>query len=408
MGSTAFTYVITSTNILMMSIDTYEQRIVDAMTCPRLYNRVANAIRSGDLDIAFEIMANREDETIDVDKIRAECVATITESRTNGRFTVESWTVGQEEAEWKVSYVPSGSVEPMYIHGKFFERILASFDDDCAMESLNRFLDAAESNPYTNIAPVDLFEFLAVNNHPITTDGHFLSFKIVRQDLYDLYTGKVYHGIGTEVALDPSEVNFNRSVTCSSGLHFCSKDYLPSYGGFYGRNEDSAVLIVKISPAEVAAFPRDYNNAKGRAVKYTVVAQMPAGEYTRIIESITSHHIIDEKDIVHICINAKMESNANRNIGDVKQAAAKFVQDVEQAAVKQFNELVAAAGPVPTIAHVGWIVMAYNTATKANIRCVANAGSRAAARAIAARYNEDFRTDSVGYRVWDNRQLVTS
>ena len=405
MQSSNYTFVITQTSILMIDLVTYEQRIVDAMSCPRLYNKVTTLIQTDDLAAAYELMANKTDEVVDVDAIRAECMSAIIETRTRGRFTMEGWTNGDNSREWKVSYTPSTGGERMYIHGTFFERILAAFDDDGVMEVMEKFLVAAESNPYSNIAPVDLFEFLAVNSHPITTDGHFLAFKIVRNDLYDLHSGTVYHGIGTEVALDPKDVDFNRSVTCSTGLHFCSKDYLPQYGGFFGRSEPAAVLVVKISPSEVAAFPRDYNNAKGRAVKYTVVARLPERDCRAAIEAITSLHIIDDSDIANICMNAQIQSRNTVTAAKTERSVLAFANEVDTTVTNEVNKRVTAAGPVPTIAHVGWIVMSHYVTQNAAIpiQCVANAKSRAEARVIAKRYNEDFATDTLVYRVWDNR-----
>lgn len=403
MHSNNYTFVVTKTNILMLDRSTYEQRIVDAMSCPRLYNKVTNLIQANDLAAAYELMANKTDEVIDVNAIRAECLSAIIETRTHGRFTMEGWTSGDDSREWKVSYTPSTGGERMYIHGTFFQRILAAFDDDAVMEVMEKFLVAAESNPYSTIAPVDLFEFLAVNNHPITTDGHFLAFKIVRNDLYDLHSGTVYHEIGSEVALDPKDVDFNRSVTCSTGLHFCSKDYLPQYGGFFGRSESAAVLVVKISPSEVAAFPRDYKNAKGRAVKYTVVARLPEHDCKAAIDAITSLHIIDESDIVNICMNAQAQSRNTVTAAKTEQSMIAFTNKVDVTVTDEVNKRVAAAGPVPTIAHVGWVVMSHSVTQNLPIQCVANAKSRAEARVIAKRYNDDFATDTLVYRVWDNR-----
>jgi len=66
------------------------------------------------------------------------------------------------------------------------------------------------------------------------------------------------------------KVDNDRNRTCSTGLHFCSKTYLPAFGGSSGYR----VMIVKVSPEDVVAIPSDYKNAKGRACKYEVVGEI--------------------------------------------------------------------------------------------------------------------------------------
>ena len=63
------------------------------------------------------------------------------------------------------------------------------------------------------------------------------------------------------------DVDDNRDNTCSTGLHFCSKDYLNSFGG-------ARTVIVKINPRDVVSIPSDYNQTKGRACRYEVVGEI--------------------------------------------------------------------------------------------------------------------------------------
>ena len=69
--------------------------------------------------------------------------------------------------------------------------------------------------------------------------------------------------------MERNKVDDNQNNTCSSGLHFCSKEYLSHFGG-----SDSRTMIVKINPADVVSIPTDYNNSKGRACKYVVVGEL--------------------------------------------------------------------------------------------------------------------------------------
>ena len=137
-------------------------------------------------------------------------------------------------------------------------------------EVLVKFLDNLINNP-DHRAVQDFYDFLIVNNLAMTEDGHFLAYKIVRGDFKDLYTGTMDNSPGKVVAMDRSKVNPDPNQTCSHGLHICSKDYLPQYGGFYGSGKPSKILVVKVNPADVVAFPKDYNNAKARVCSYTVL-----------------------------------------------------------------------------------------------------------------------------------------
>src|SRR3546814_19689465 len=65
-----------------------------------------------------------------------------------------------------------------------------------------------------------------------------------------------------------SECDEDPDRTCSSGIHFCSIDYLKK--GPVGSSDDP-VMIVKIDPADVTAIPRDYNDTKGRCCRMEVV-----------------------------------------------------------------------------------------------------------------------------------------
>ena len=116
----------------------------------------------------------------------------------------------------------------------------------------------------------DMFRFLEYNSLPITKEGNFIAYKLVRHDYKDIYTGKIDNGVGATPTMFREDCEFNREITCSSGLHFCSKDYLPHYG-----NMDSRIMILEINPADVISIPVDYNNAKGRACKYKVVGEIP-------------------------------------------------------------------------------------------------------------------------------------
>jgi hypothetical protein len=101
------------------------------------------------------------------------------------------------------------------------------------------------------------------------------------------------NSVGKIVEMERNEVDDNKDQTCSTGLHFCSQDYLPHFGNGY----DSRVVILKINPADVVSIPSDYNNAKGRACRYEVVGE-----------------IGNDGDKIDNAFNKPVQSNASNNI----------------------------------------------------------------------------------------------
>jgi hypothetical protein len=81
--------------------------------------------------------------------------------------------------------------------------------------------------------------------------------------------------------MERHEVNDNKDITCSSGLHFCGMSYLSHFGG-------ERTVIVKINPADVVSIPSDYNEAKGRACRYEVIGELnvnPEDAFTKPVQS---------------------------------------------------------------------------------------------------------------------------
>lgn len=159
------------------------------------------------------------------------------------------------------------------VDSKLTAKIKSLIAAGSSAEILVKFLDNLIGNPDRR-AVQDFYDFLIVNDLAMTEDGHFLAYKIVREDFKDLYTGTMDNSVGKTVAMDRSKVNPNPQQTCSHGLHICSKDYLPHYGGFYGSGKPSQVLVVKVNPKDVVAFPMDYKNAKARVCSYEVIGTL--------------------------------------------------------------------------------------------------------------------------------------
>jgi len=137
---------------------------------------------------------------------------------------------------------------------------------------LMAFLQNVLENPDPRAAS-DLFDWVQASGLPLTTDGYVLAWKAVTKDYRSIHCpsdARFDHRIGNTLEMKREDCDSDPARTCSRGLHFCSADYLKSYAGGGSR-----VVVVKIHPADVVAFPKDYGNAKGRACRYQVVGEVP-------------------------------------------------------------------------------------------------------------------------------------
>jgi hypothetical protein len=135
-------------------------------------------------------------------------------------------------------------------------------------DPMMKFLSNLMGNP-SKRAVDELYDFLEAGELPITEDGCFLAFKNVRSDYKDIHSGTFDNSVGKVCEMSRNRVCDNKDQTCSSGLHFCSIAYLPSFSDSGGGK----TMILKINPADVVSIPSDYNNTKGRCCRYEVVAE---------------------------------------------------------------------------------------------------------------------------------------
>lgn len=185
------------------------------------------------------------------------------------------------------------------MHNALTERMLQMLKEDFPVQPLVNFMENLMQNP-SNRAIRELYSFLEKNNLPITPDGHFLAYKNVRENYYDIYSGQVpnkpasllnaleleqypittKNGVTvkivdnqTVVSMERNAVDDNREVTCSNGLHVCSHSYLSVFNSVGGHT-----LIVKVNPRDVVSVPADHNDQKLRNCVYVVVGEAEGDE----------------------------------------------------------------------------------------------------------------------------------
>lgn len=154
------------------------------------------------------------------------------------------------------------------IHNTLTERVIKFMQEDLPFKPLLNFMLNLMNNP-SKRAVQELYTFLDVGKLPLTEDGYFLAFKNVRSDYRDIHSGKFDNSVGAVCEMKRNAVCDDKDQTCSTGLHFCSIDYLPHFSDASGGK----TMILKINPADVVSIPSDYNNTKGRCCKYEVIAE---------------------------------------------------------------------------------------------------------------------------------------
>ena len=188
-----------------------------------------------------------------VERLSTETVATTIQQQDGLMVDIDKGTVSYKDYQL-----------PNVLVNKILEMVKHNFD----LSHLLKFIDNLFLNPsYKTIQ--ELYSFLEVGNLPITEDGHFLAYKKVNSNFTSIHDGITKNDIGTIVSMARSNVDDNSNNTCSTGLHFCSYDYLKHFG-----NSESKIVIVKINPKDVVSVPIDYNNTKGRACEYFVLSEI--------------------------------------------------------------------------------------------------------------------------------------
>lgn len=164
-------------------------------------------------------------------------------------------------------------------------------------KSLKKFIDYAEEHDYS-IAPffgkvtdeaTGLFDFLSLNNLPITVNGNILAFKVLtfipeNKVLVDCFTKQVVQQVGDVVSMPRYMVDTDRREHCSHGLHVCTKDYLKTL-----YFDGSLVLtLVKVAPEDVCSVPDDLSS-KMRCCKYQILGIIPKEEASAVLSGRTTN-----------------------------------------------------------------------------------------------------------------------
>lgn len=156
--------------------------------------------------------------------------------------------------------------EPM--HNAITRRLVQYYKKSSKFDSLVLFLQKVMKIQSKNTLD-QLFPFIDNVEMPITEDGCFVGYKVVRSDWMDKHTGTIDNSPGKVVKMLRSEVDDNPKNTCSSGLHVANHNYATNFGSHGDR-----LIAVKVDPEDCVCVPDEYGAEKLRACKYTVLAEI--------------------------------------------------------------------------------------------------------------------------------------
>lgn len=155
------------------------------------------------------------------------------------------------------------------MHGEFIDRLLAQYNAGHTVQPVLNMLTRLQQNPSMS-AREEFPLWLEASKLPICEDGRFLAYKVVRSDYYDKHSGTYLNVPGAVISEERGQVDDNRRVACSKGLHFAALEYITKMFG----NSGDKVMLVRGDPADVVAIPYDYKNQKGRICKYEVIEEI--------------------------------------------------------------------------------------------------------------------------------------
>lgn len=126
----------------------------------------------------------------------------------------------------------------------------------------------------------ELYDFLSYQELPITSEGTFIAYKGVGENMYSLHgnaktrvlQGKVnghyqiQNNPGDIIEVVVADVDANRNNWCSAGLHVGSYDYAKGFG--------KRVVAVEVNPQDVVSVPTDCECQKCRVSKYKVLNEI--------------------------------------------------------------------------------------------------------------------------------------
>lgn len=143
------------------------------------------------------------------------------------------------------------------------KRLVQFFNQNIDTTPLEAFWDNLRKNPSED-SKQSLYDFIEANHFPITRNGTFIAYKMVRKDFLDSHSKSFDNTPGNIVRMARATVNADRNQSCSTGLHVGAYSYAKTFSG-------EVLLEVEVNPKDVVAVPYDYDSQKMRVCEYKVI-----------------------------------------------------------------------------------------------------------------------------------------
>lgn len=143
----------------------------------------------------------------------------------------------------------------VYVEAYLYAKQFGTASEDL----LDKFFANVAKNPDQR-ARDGLSNFMAHGRLPITDRGTFLTYRRVRDNFTDPYTGTMDNMIGNSVEMAREACDSDPNSDCSRGLHVCHHDYSTVTGPY--------TLVVEVNPRDVVAVPGRYGAKKMRVCRF--------------------------------------------------------------------------------------------------------------------------------------------
>jgi len=173
--------------------------------------------------------------------------------------------------------------------------VIKTIDDSGDVTAISNFMAKLVKNPDKRVID-QLFGFLTYGDISIDTDGNFLAYKRVNSDFSSVHDRTVMNLPGTTISMPRQACDATPEHTCSTGLHFCSREYLKNFSG-------DKIVLLEVDPENVVSIPVDYNNTKGRACSYKIVRELEQIEVIKVEHenvypsSVVEDSMVEDKDV---------------------------------------------------------------------------------------------------------------
>lgn len=165
------------------------------------------------------------------------------------------------------------------VHSSLADTIvrLSSEDGEGDPTKLVKFLENLMTNP-SDHSREQLYDWIAPRNITITSDGHFLAYKGVRDDYTSVNSGpgivnnvefsetNLNNSPGNVLEFPRNKVVANSGIGCAVGLHAGTFEYASGFSR-------GKVVLVKINPRDVVSVPTDCDAQKLRVCRYEVLEE---------------------------------------------------------------------------------------------------------------------------------------